>query len=228
MRRALGPILFGIVVFALTLGGGLVWTARPGSDAAYQAAAERIRAARQEDARVLRFSDLGGLGALPPELGEMTEVIQLDLRGTVISDISVLAGMEGLRSLSLRGTLVEDLTPLAGLPRLDILDVSQSWVHDLSPLVDLPALRRLDIGGTWIESLAPLRRVETLGWLNLHRAIASDGSKDHLEALAMAGVTVNNGRVVSQDTRPGMIDRLRLRYQRLSRRVSLGFAHSGG
>ena len=221
------PFLFGVFVFLAIVGGGILWTARPGSDAAYEAAKARIMAAREEDLRVLRFSDLGGLGELPPELGEMENVIQLDLRGTAVSDISVLSGLTSLRILNLRGTLVEDLSPLAGLQRLDILDVSGTWVHDLQPLTELPSLRRLDIGGTWTASLAPLLDVSALDWINLHNAFTSDGSADNLAALSERGVTMNGGRAMAQNYQPGVLYRIRLQFDRLSRRVSLGFAHGG-
>lgn len=227
MRRLLGPLLFGIVAFLLILGGGILWTARPGSEAAYQAAEARIQAAKEEELRVLRFRDLGGLGHLPPELGEMGQVIQLDLSGTVIADISVLSGMENLRILTLRDTLVEDLSPLRGLENLDILDVSGTWVRDLTPLAEVPRLRRLDIGRTWVTSLDPLQKAQALDWINLHGTVAFDGSQDHMAALAARGVTVNNGRAMAENYRPGFVQRMRLRFHRLSRRVSLGFATSG-
>lgn len=222
------PLLFGIVVFALILGGGVIWTARPGSDAAYDTARARILAAQEDGTRVLRFRDLGGLGKLPPELRELTEVIQLDLTGTVISDISVLADMKALRILSLRGTLVEDLSPLQGLDNLDTLDLSGTWVRDLTPLTALPNLRRLDIGGTWTKTIAPLRDTPALDWINLHAALANDGGGDHIAALSAKGVTVNNERAMAENGRPGLAQKMRLRYDRLSRRVSLGFARSGG
>lgn len=222
------PFLFGILVFVAILAGGVLYTANPGSNAAYVVAEKRIAAAAEDNLRILRLSDLGGLGRLPPELGELTGLIQLDLRGTAISDVSALASLENLRILSLRGTLVDDLKPLEGLGALDTLDLSQTWIRDLSPLIALPALRRLDIGGTWTSSLAPLRDVAKLDWINLHSAITSDGSQDHYQALEAKSVTVNNGRAIAENRRPGMAEKLRLRVNRLSRRIRLGFAHRSG
>ena len=222
------PLIFGILVFLSILAGGVIYTANPGSDAAYAAAEKRIAAAAEDNLRILRLSDLGGLGKLPPELGQLTGLVQLDLRGTAISDVSALSSLENLRILSLRGTLVDDLQPLEGLNALDTLDLSQTWVRDLSPLKALPALRRLDIGGTWTSSLAPLREVTKLDWINLHSAITTDGSQDHYRALEAKDVTVNNGRAIAQDHRPGLGEKMSLRMNRLSRRLRLGFAHRSG
>lgn len=222
------PLIFGILVFLSIVAGGVIYTANPGSDAAYVEAEKRIAVAAEEDLRILRLSDLGGLGSLPPELGDLTNLIQLDLRGTVISDVSALASLENLRILSLRGTLVDDLKPLEGLRALDTLDLSQTWVRDLTPLTTLPALRRLDIGGTWTRSLAPLREVSNLDWINLHSAMTTDGSQDHYQALEAKAVTVNNGRAIADDHRPGLTETMRLRVNRLSRRLRLGFANQSG
>ena len=124
----------------------------------------------------------------------------------------------------MRNTLVEDVVPLAYLPNLDTLDVGESWVRDLTPLETAPVLRRLDLGTTWIASLEPLRAMPALGWVNLHGAFATDGSKGHYDALAAKGVTVNNGRAFREDYRPGFVFRQRVRLERLMRRCAWALA----
>ena len=195
MRR----ILIGVIIFALILGAGVVWTAKPGTEDAYAAAQARIQAVREDGERVIRFNDLANLGDLPPDLVELTELIQVDLRGTAVRDIALLAELPNLRILSLRETFVEDLTPLSNLPKLDTLDISRTWVYDLSPLITVPALRRIDIGGTWIASLEPALEMRSLDWINMHQSFASDGSKVHYDALAAKGITENNGRAFQQN-----------------------------
>ena len=106
----MGRILIGIIVFALILGAGVVWTAKPGTEDAYAAAQARILAAQEDGDRVIRFNDLANLGDLPAELAELTELIQVDLRGTAVRDVALLAKLPNLRILNLRGTLVEDLS----------------------------------------------------------------------------------------------------------------------
>lgn len=218
MRR----ILIGIIVFALILGAGVIWTAKPGTDEAYAAAKARILAVREDGDRVIRFNDLSNLGDLPPELAELTDLIQVDLRGTAVRDVALLAKLPNLRILSLRGTLVGDLSPLTALENLDTLDISQTWVRDLDPLTMLPALRRLDVGGTWTTSLEPATRMPALDWINMHDAFSSDGSKVHYDNLRENGVTENNGRSFQQNYRPGYFVVAKLRLERLIRRVRLG------
>ncbi len=215
-------IIFGLILFALILGLGVVVTVAPGTKQAYEAAETRIAQGIEDNIRVLKLGDLANLGDLPPELGTMTDLVQLDLRGTVISDISVLQGMPNLRILNLRDTLVEDLAPLAGLPALGTLDISKTWVHDLTPLASTTALRRLDIGDTWTASLAPLTEMPALDWINLHGAYASDGSLNSYQALQSKGVTVNNGRAFREGYVPGRLQRWNVRLNRLIRRTKLG------
>ena len=215
-------ILFGLVLFALILAVGVVVTVKPGTDEAYQAAETRIAEAIEDDLRVLKLDDLSNLGDLPPTLGQMTNLVQLDLRGTVVSDVSVLAGLSKLRILSLRETLVEDLTPIAALPNLGTLDIGKTWVTDLTPLAAMPALSRLDIGDTWTASLGPLRDMPALDWINLHGAYSSDGSLDIYQALGAKGVTVNNGRAFRENYVPGFLQKQKVRASRMIRRTRLG------
>ena len=215
-------ILFGLVLFALILAVGVVVTVKPGTDEAYQAAETRINQAIEDEQRVLKLGDLSNLGELPPALGQMTDLVQLDLRGTVVSNISVLAELPNLRILSLRETLVEDLSPLSKLPNLSTLDIGKTWVMDLTPLTTMPALSRLDIGDTWTASLAPLLKMPALDWINLHGAYASDGSLDTYQALGAKGVTVNNGRAFRENYVPGFTQKQKVRANRLIRRTRLG------
>ena len=218
----MGRILFGLILFAVILGIGVVLTVKPGSDAAYEAAQTRIAVAIEEDQRILKLGDLSNLGTLPPELGEMDRLVQLDLRGTVISDISVLAGLEKLQILSLRETLVMDISALEGLASLGTLDLGKSWVRDLGPLGRMTGLKRLDIGDTWTDSLEPLVRAPALEWINLHGAHATDGSRAGYDAMHARGITVNNGRAFREDYRPGFVQRLRVTANLLIRRAQLG------
>ena len=218
----MGRLLFGLIVFGVILGAGLIWIAKPGTPLAYAEAQSRIIAAIEEDARVLRLSGIGNLGEIPPEIADLPDLVQLDLRDTVVSDLRPLAGLEKLRILTLRDTLVQDLAPLEGLPDLDILDLSGTWVRDLEPLTRIPNLRRLDLGTTWTDSLEPITRIDNLEWVNLHAAYSSDGSQVHLDSLDAAGVTTNNGKAFAQNYRPGIVIRTRTNLSRLIRRVRLG------
>lgn len=215
-------ILIGLFVFSLILGAGVILTATPGTDAAYAEAEARIKAAAEDNAAVLRFDGLENLGTLPPEIANLSELIQIDLRDTAIKDLTPLSDLQNLRTLSLHGTLVEDLSPLSNLQSLDNLNMSQTWVRDLDPLVALPALRRLDIGDTWTATLEPTTRMPALDWINMHGAFSSDGSRVHYDALQTKGVTENNGRAFQENYQPGYMFLAKLRLDRLMRRVRLG------
>ncbi|MCV6593809.1 MAG: hypothetical protein OIF48_12710 [Silicimonas sp.] len=218
----MGRLIFGAVVFLMILCAGVIWTATPGNEADFEEARARILAAKESGARLLRLRDLDGLGALPEELADLDTLVQLDLSGTVISDLAPVSGLTSLRILTLRDTLVEDLSPLEDLENLDILDLGGSWVRDLTPLAGLPKLGSLDIGRTWVASLAPLSEIEKLDWVNLAGAQASDGSRPHLETLRARGVTLNNPGAFARDARPGITTRMQIRLDRLARRIRLG------
>jgi len=218
MRR----LLVGLALFVLILGAGVIWTATPGTDEAYDLARARIAAAAEDDTRVLRFDDLPQLGTLPPEIATLDRLIRIDLRGTKVEDITALADLDGLKFLSLHSTLVRDIGPLAGLPSLEMLDIGETWVADIAPLVELPALRRLDLGHTQLRSLEPATRIPTLEWINLHGGYAIDGSAEHYQTLVETGRTVNNGRAFREDYQPDWLDRTRVRIGRIVHRARLG------
>ncbi|MEZ4220960.1 MAG: hypothetical protein R3B13_08525 [Polyangiaceae bacterium] len=61
------------------------------------------------------------------------------------TDLTSLEGMSQLRELVLASSGVSDLRPLATLPRLEALDLESTDVTDLSPLTALPNLTRLRV-----------------------------------------------------------------------------------
>ena len=216
-------IVLGLFVFIAILAAGVALTVTPGFQEDYDLAEARIEAAKGDRARILRLSNLPGLGALPDNISELGSLRQLDLRNTLISDISALAGLEDLEILNLRGTMVRDLSPLTGLASLEILDIGDTWVDEIEPLTQLTSLRRLDIGGTRIRSLEPARRVGALEWINLHGAYASDGSFDHYRALQETA-KVNNGRAFRDNYHPNRLTKLRLWGTRQLYRIRFGLA----
>ncbi len=219
MHRIILPMFAFLAILAV----GVAVTVTPGFQEDFDLAEARIEAARQDRARVLRLSNLPGLGALPENISALNDLRQLDLRNTLISDVSALAGLSNLEILNIRGTMVRDLSPLAGLVSLEILDIGNTWVDDIEPLAELAKLRRLDIGATRIRTLEPARRIEELEWINLHGAYASDGSLDHYRALRES-TKVNNGRAFRDDYRPGQLVRLRLWAERQLYRIRFGLA----
>ena len=81
--------------------------------------------------------DFSDLAVLPPDIGSLTALNRLDLRGTQVSDISALSNLTALSSLDLKGTQVSDILALSGLTALNRLELSGTQVSDLSPLLPL-------------------------------------------------------------------------------------------
>ena len=89
-------------------------------DAAYARAQDAIATARASDASALTLSgdDFADLAVLPPDIGSLTALKNLNLLGTQVSDILALSGLTALSSLNLSSTPVSDLSPLLPLTQL--------------------------------------------------------------------------------------------------------------
>ncbi|MFC1462532.1 SUMF1/EgtB/PvdO family nonheme iron enzyme [Verrucomicrobiota bacterium] len=82
------------------------------------------------------------------------KIVQVDLRGTSVSDITPLRGLP-LTSLLINGTDVADISPIKGM-RLNRLGLGGTRVSDLSPVKGM-LLTRLFFGGTRVSDLSPLK-----------------------------------------------------------------------
>lgn len=79
---------------------------------------------------------------------------------TALKDISFMSGMKKLEVAILSGSMVSDLSPLAGLPNLRILEVSScGYLEDVSPLAECPALTMLNVSFTAVSDLSALDEV---------------------------------------------------------------------
>ena len=98
----------------------------------------------------------GACVAIPPAavLSRLADPPRLDLRGSWISDLSVLKGFSPVE-LDVSYTAVADLAGLADLASLEAVNLAGLPIEDLSPLRGLK-LRRLDISGTAVTDLSPL------------------------------------------------------------------------
>ena len=135
---------------------------------------------------LLDFNRLSG--ALPAELGNLTNLTDMNLAWNDIRDLSGLAGLSSLKSLDLteiRGSQTLgaeersplDLSPLAGLTSLTQLNLSQNKISDLSPLASLTNLKSLNLVAVHIRwdasdtstlDLSPLASLTELADLDLH------------------------------------------------------------
>jgi len=76
----------------------------------------------------------------------LTGVINLDLSGNQISDISPLNGLTELEALNVANDPVTSIAPLAGLTNLMQLSIDNTQVKDLTPIASLANLRELTLG----------------------------------------------------------------------------------
>tara|TARA_R100000789_G_scaffold50998_1_gene50829 strand:- start:1053 stop:2600 length:1548 start_codon:yes stop_codon:yes gene_type:complete len=89
-------------------------------------------------------------------------LMELDVSGTGVDDLSQLSHMENLYALLLDNTPVVDLSPLAQHNLLTSVSINDTAVTDISPLTALPRLSRLKMKNTRVTDLEPLRNVTGL------------------------------------------------------------------
>ena len=99
--------------------------------------------------------------------------------GSEVVSLEPLKGMTTLQSITLRGTRVTDLSPLDGL-ELTAVDVSGAPITDVSPLVELP-LTELQLSGCeQLRDVAPLVECRTLERLTVPvKAKGIEALRDH-------------------------------------------------
>lgn len=119
----------------------------------------------------------GACVAIPPAavLSRLADPPLLDLRGSWISDLSLLKGFSPVE-LDVSYTAVTDLAGLADLASLEALSLAGLPIGDLSPLRGLK-LKRLDISGTAVADLSPL------AGMHLEELIASGAGVADVRAL---------------------------------------------
>jgi internalin A len=147
-------------------------------------AEQRIEEARRTRAESLDLGDLA-LSELPAGLRELSDLRRLylgmarptatggvewdeDRESPELTDLSLLAVLQGLQSLDVSGTAVTDLGSLAGLRGLQSLNLTNTGVPDLAPLEALQGLQSLYLFNcTGVTDLAPLEALQGLQSLNL-------------------------------------------------------------
>ncbi len=86
-------------------------------------------------------------------------------------DISNLTGLEfaiNLHTLLIGGSLMPDLSPIAGLTQLSHLRIPESKISDISPLAELKNLGALEIYSNEISDISPLAGLTNLHWLSMY------------------------------------------------------------
>lgn len=115
-------------------------------------------------------------------LGGMTfksDVMELDLTGCGITDISALSSCKHLRSLNLSGNNIADLSPLMDIPGLEELSIKDNRIGDLRPLLGLSTIKTLNAEGNLVRSVAALS-----GLVNLEELYLSGNTLDDLSGIS--------------------------------------------
>lgn len=93
---------------------------------------------------------------LPDWLAQLSNISQLNLDYTQVSDLSPLSNLSDLQSVSCFDTQVSDLSPLSGLLGLQYVSCDNTQVSDLSPLSSLSGLEGTWFNSTQVGDLSPL------------------------------------------------------------------------
>ena len=140
---------------------------------------------------LLDFNRLSG--ALPSELGNLTNLTELSLWGNGITDISSLSGLTNLTDLNLRETRVTDISSLSDLTNLTDLNLRETRVTDISSLSDLTNLTVLNLSETRVtdfSSLAGLTNLKSLDLKEIRGSLTSGAEqRSPLDLSSLAGLT---------------------------------------
>ena len=116
-------------------------------------------------------------GSLVSDLGPLANLItleRLDLKGAQVSDIDSLKKLTALEWLNAMDTKISDIAPLANLTALKWLDLDRTQISDISPLANLTSLELLSLTRTQISDIGPLANLTSLGYLLLNSTQISD------------------------------------------------------
>jgi Leucine-rich repeat (LRR) protein len=137
-----------------------------------------------------------GFAALPPKIGDFSDLISLDLSGNQLEELPpTLVQLKGLQTLDLSGNRFRQLPPeLAGFDRIEQLTLDNNRLEKtLSPEIGtLSSLTRLSIGNNQLEALPEeIGRLQKLYDLRLEnnrieRLPAGLGNLQSLHQLSLA------------------------------------------
>ncbi|WP_319528994.1 leucine-rich repeat domain-containing protein [uncultured Cohaesibacter sp.] len=107
------------------------------------------------------------LKKIPNSIKYLININDLDLSGTQITSIDILAHLVNMRRLNLSGTPILSIDCLSQLPTLYSLNLSGTKVSSLDSIAEIESLTALNVSGTRIKTIAPLKNLYRLGALDL-------------------------------------------------------------
>lgn len=181
-------------------------------DDAYRNAQAQIRQAQENN--INAFSLWGmGLTTLPPEIGELTNLVHLDLSDNQLETIpDVVFTLPNLTKLTVTGNGLVELSPkIAQLTQLRELDVSDNLLTELPPEIGaLTNLRKLTALNNQLTTLPPeIGNLDALQVLNV-----GDNQITHLPAImgnmeSLTGLWVADNQLNTLPDEIGSIESLR-------------------
>ena len=123
-------------------------------------------------------------GKKPDALNEddYSEIIELDLNRSGISDLKPIKELSSSQLLYLRGTQISDIETIMGFKSLQGLDLSNTQVRNLEPIKGLRNLQFLYLRGTQVSDLEPIKGLSNLELLDL--SDTKVGNLEHIEELS--------------------------------------------
>ena len=94
-------------------------------------------------------------------LSALGNLLQLDLDGNVISDLSPLSELN-VTDLRVCGNEISDITPLGKLKKIERLSISYNPIKDISALRNVTTLLQLNAVVCPIEDFSPVDHVENV------------------------------------------------------------------
>ncbi|MCL2077331.1 MAG: leucine-rich repeat domain-containing protein [Oscillospiraceae bacterium] len=101
-------------------------------------------------------------------IGNLRELVFLELKINDITKISSLSRLTKLEELDLGFNYISDISPLSGLTNLTRLDLRANKISNLSGLENLENLTELNLGSNDIMDITPLKKLTNLNNLYLN------------------------------------------------------------
>jgi Leucine-rich repeat (LRR) protein len=105
----------------------------------------------------------------------------LDVAGTQVRNCESLRSMPNLKEVALSGLSLKDFASLSELTELEVLVAQHNGVSDLTPLATLSGLKKLSLGGNPIRNIEPLFGLTELDYLDLSQTHVSQADYERLK-----------------------------------------------
>lgn len=135
-----------------------------------------------------------------------TALLDLNLSGSAIRDITLLRKLIHLQRLDLSHTKVVDLKPLSALPNLEHLHFWNTSINDITPLASLQHLKSLELCRTKVSDLSPLSGLKKITTLDIYYTNITDIQPltqiKSLESLFLDGNDAQNLDLLTRENFP--------------------------